>query len=47
MKPVIVEFKSEYDKWTILRNKADFRKIEEYRSFLKRWIGQERSENEH
>ena len=30
VKPVIVEFKSEYDKWTVLRNKADLRGIEGY-----------------
>ena len=34
VKPVIVEFKSEYDKWTVLRNKADLREIEEYKSFF-------------
>ena len=45
VKPVIVEFKSEYDKWTVLRNKADLREIEEYKSFLNRYIGQERSES--
>ena len=34
MKPVIVEFKSEYDKWTVLRYKAELREIEEYNRFL-------------
>ena len=34
VKPVIVEFKSEYDKWAVLMNKADLREIEEYKSFL-------------
>ena len=29
MKTVIVKFKSEYDKWTVLRNKYDLREIEE------------------
>ena len=32
VKPVIVEFKSEYDKLTVLRNKPGLREIEEYKS---------------
>ena len=36
MKTVIVKLKGEYDKWTVLRNKADLREIEEYKSVLKR-----------
>ena len=35
VKPVIVEFDSEYEKWTVLRNKADLIETEEYKSFLK------------
>ena len=33
-KPVIIDFKSEYDKWMVLRYKADFRETEEYKSFF-------------
>ena len=40
VRPVIIEFKSEYDKWMVLRNKDDLREMKEY----KRLIGQERSE---
>ena len=35
VKPVIIEFKSEYDKWMVLRNKADLREMEEYNSFFR------------
>ena len=31
IRPFIVEFRAEYDKWTVLRNKADFREMNEYR----------------
>ena len=30
-RPIIVEFKTEYDKWTVLRNKSDLREINELR----------------
>ena len=30
--PIIVEFRSEYDKWTVMRMKAKLRECEEYRS---------------
>ena len=30
--PIIVEFRSEYDKWTVMRMKAKLRQCEEYRS---------------
>ena len=33
VKPVIVELKSEYDKWMVSRNKDDLREIEEYKIF--------------
>ena len=26
-RPIIVEFKGEYDKWTVLRNKSDLREM--------------------
>ena len=29
--PVIIEFKSEYNKWMVLRNKAELRETEEYK----------------
>ena len=35
VKPVIIEFKSEYDKWMELRNKAEIRDTEEYKSVLR------------
>ena len=31
-RPIIVEFRSEYDKWTVMRMKAKLRECEEYRS---------------
>ena len=34
VKPVIIEFKSEYDKRMVLRNKAELRDTEEYTSFF-------------
>ena len=34
---IIVEFRSEYDKWTVMRMKAKLRECEEYRSVF-RWI---------
>ena len=33
VKPVIIEFKSEYDKWMVLRNNADLRETEQSKSF--------------
>ena len=33
VKPVIIEFKIEYDKWMVLRNKAELRDTKEYKSF--------------
>ena len=30
-RPIIVEFKSEYDKWTVLRNKSDLREMNVYK----------------
>ena len=31
---IIVEFKSEYDKWTVLRNKSDLREMNVYKKFF-------------
>ena len=37
--PIILEFRSEYDKWTVMMMKAKLRECEEYKSvFLKIWI---------
>ena len=44
VKPVIIEFKNEYDKWMVLRNKADLRETEEYRSFLEQDLSREERE---
>ena len=30
--PIIVEFRTEYDKWTVLRNESDLREMNDYRS---------------
>ena len=32
--PFIVEFKSEYDKWTVLRNKSDLREMNVYNNIV-------------
>ena len=33
-RPIIVEFKSEYDKWTVLRNKSDLREMNVHKKFF-------------
>ena len=33
-RPIIVEFKSQYDKWTVLRNKSDLREMNVYKKFF-------------
>ena len=43
--PIIVEFRSEYGKWTVMRMKAKLRECEEYR-FFKRWICRGKRERE-
>ena len=35
IRPIIVEFRTEYDKWTVLRNKSDLREMNEYRSVFR------------
>ena len=35
VKPVIMEFKSECDKWMVMRNKTDLKEMEEYTSFFR------------
>ena len=35
-RPIIVDFMTEYDKWTVLRNKSDLREMNEYRNVLSR-----------
>ena len=32
IRPIIIEFRTEYDKWTVLRNKSDLREMNDYRS---------------
>ena len=32
IRPIIVEFRTEYDKWTVLTNKSDLREMNEYKS---------------
>ena len=34
-RPFIVEFKSQYDKWTVLRNKSDLRELNVYNMFFR------------
>ena len=35
VRPIIVEFRSEYDKWTVMRMKAKLRECKEYNSFFR------------
>ena len=35
IRPITVEFRSEYDKWTVMRMKAKLRECEEYRSVFR------------
>ena len=44
IRPIIVEFRAEYDKWTVLRNKADFREMNEYRDGLEQDASREERE---
>ena len=45
IRPIIVEFRSEYDKWTVMRIKAKPRECEEYRSvFLEMDLSREERE---
>ena len=32
IRPIIAEFRTEYDKWTVLRNKSDLQEMTDYRS---------------
>ena len=34
IRPIIVEFRTEYDKWTVLRNKSDLREMNKYRNVI-------------
>ena len=44
-RPIIVEFKSEYDKWTVLRNKSDLREMNVYKKvFLEQDVSREERE---
>ena len=42
--PIIVEFRSEYDKWTVMRMKSKVRECEEYRSVLEMDLSREERE---
>ena len=44
IRPKIVEFRSEYDKWTVKRMKAKQRECEEYRSVLEMDLSREERE---
>ena len=45
IRTIIVEFRSEYDKWTVMRMKATLRECEEYRSvFLEMDLSREERE---
>ena len=45
IRPIIVEFRTEYDKWIVLRNKSDLREMNEYRSvFLEQDVSWEERE---
>ena len=45
IRPIIVEFRSEYDKWTVMKMKAKLRECEEYRSvFLELDLSREERE---
>ena len=46
IRPIIVEFGTEYDKWTVLRNKSDLREMTDYRSVFRAgcFEGREREE---
>ena len=44
IRPIIMEFRSEYDKWTVMRMKAMLRECEEYRSVLEMDLSKEEKE---
>ena len=45
IRQIIVEFRTEYDKWTVLRNKSDLREMNDYRSvFLEQDVSREERE---
>ena len=45
IRPIIVEFRTEYDKWTVLRNKSDLWEMNEYRTvFLEQDVSREERE---
>ena len=43
-RPIIVEFKSEHDKWTVLRNKSDLPEMNVYTKFLETDMSREERE---
>ena len=44
VKPVIIDFKGEYDKCMVLRNKAEYKDTEEYKSVLEQDLSREERE---
>ena len=44
IRPIIVEFRAEYDKWTVLRNNSDLREMNDYRSVLEQDVSREERE---
>ena len=44
IRPIIVELRTEYDKWTVLRNKSDLREMNEYRNILEQDVSREERE---
>ena len=44
VKSVSIEFKSEYNKWMVLRNKSDLRETEEYKRVLEQDVSIEERE---
>ena len=43
-RPVIVEFKGDYEKWTVIRNKSDFREMNLHKKFLEQDMSREERE---
>ena len=45
IKPIIVEFHSEYNKWTVLRRKSVLRDMNDYNVFLEQDLSREERDN--
>ena len=44
IRPIIVEFRTEYDKWTVLRNTSDLWEMNDYRNVLEQDVSKEERE---